>query len=112
MSELPELVQALLDPKVYPEPPPRVELVQTQISYVFLAGDYVMGGKGETIECAVKMRRLPQDAMMDVLLKQNKVTPEMVVQVAAIIADFHRKAATSGEITRLGGINAVIQKPS
>ena len=41
MSELPELIQALLDPKVYPEPPPRVELVQTQISYVFLAGEYV-----------------------------------------------------------------------
>ena len=42
MPELPELIQALLDPQVYPEPPPQaVELVQTQISYVFLAGDYV-----------------------------------------------------------------------
>ena len=41
MSELPALIQALLDPKAYPEPPSRVELVQTQISYVFLADDYV-----------------------------------------------------------------------
>lgn len=41
MSRLPKLIQALLDPKVYPEPPERVELAQTQISYVFLAGEYV-----------------------------------------------------------------------
>jgi aminoglycoside phosphotransferase family enzyme len=165
MSELPELIKALLDPKVYPDHPQRVELVQTQISYVFLAGEYVykikkpvdmgfldystlekrlfycrkevelnrrlcadaylgvepitndkgrfvIGGKGEAKEYAVKMRRLPQDAMMDVLLKQNKVTPEMVGRVAGILTEFHKKAATSEEITRLGGIDAVIQNTS
>ena len=165
MSELPDLVQALLDPKVYPEPAERVELVQTQISYVFLAGEYVykikkpvdmgfldyttlekrlyyckkevelnrrlcadtylgvvpiikdngqyiIGGKGEAKEYAVKMRRLPQDAMMDVLLKQNRVTPEMVERVAGILVEFHKKAATSEDITRLGGIEAVIQNTS
>ena len=58
------------------------------------------------------MRRLPQDAMMDVLLAQNKVTPEMVGEVAAILADFHQKAATGEEINRLGGIDAVIQNTS
>jgi aminoglycoside phosphotransferase family enzyme len=165
MSELPELIQALLDPEAYPETPPRVELVQTQISYVFLAGEYVykikkpvdmgfldyttlekrlyycrkevelnrrlstgvylgvvpvtkkdgryiIGGEGEVQEYAVRMRRLPQNAMMDVLLKRNKVTPQMVGQVADILVDFHRKAATSEEITRLGGIDAVIKNTS
>jgi aminoglycoside phosphotransferase family enzyme len=161
MAELPELIQALLNPKAYPDPTPQVELVQTQISYVLLAGEYVykikkpvdmgfldyttlekrlffckrevelnqrlckntylgvvpitkekgyiVGGKGEVLEYAVKMRRLPQDAMMDVLLQQNKVTPAMVEKVARILVDFHQKAAISEEITRLGGINAVIQ---
>jgi aminoglycoside phosphotransferase family enzyme len=165
MAELPELIQALLDPKAYPEPPERVELVQTQISYVFLAGEYVykikkpvdmgfldyttlekrlyyckkevelnrrlsadvylgvvpitkekgryvIGGKGEAKEWAVRMRRLPQDAMMDVLLKQNKVTPAMVEKVAGLLADFHKKAATNEAITRLGGIEGVIQNTS
>ncbi len=165
MSRLPDLIQALLDPKAYPEPPERVELAQTQISYVFLAGEYVykikkpvdmgfldyttldkrlyfcrkevelnkrlcadvylgvepitkerghylIGGKGEAKEYAVKMRRLPQEAMMDVLLKQNKVTPGMVEKVAGILVDFHKKAATSEEITKLGGIDAVIQNTS
>ena len=165
MAELPELIQALLDPTVYPEPPPRVELVQTQISYVLIAGEYVykikkpvdmgfldystlekrlylcqreielnrrlcadtylgvipislengravLGGKGAAKEYAVKMRRLPQDRMMDALLPQNKVTVEMVEQVADVIAAFHAKAATSPEITKEGGITAVIKNTS
>jgi aminoglycoside phosphotransferase family enzyme len=41
MPELPELVQALLDPRAYPGPPRQVELLQTQISYVFKADDLV-----------------------------------------------------------------------
>jgi aminoglycoside phosphotransferase family enzyme len=165
MSELPELIKALLAPEAYPEPPSRVELTQTQISYVFLADDFVykikkpvdMGfldyttlekrlsycrkevelnrrlcpdaylgvvsvtnddghfridGRGKVEEYAVKMRRLPQDAMMDALLKQNKVTPEMTGRVAKLLADFHQKAATGEEINRLGGIDAVIQNTS
>ncbi len=38
---LPPLIRALLDPAAYPEPPPTVELRQTHISYVLLAGEYV-----------------------------------------------------------------------
>jgi len=39
---LPPLIQGLLDPAAYPEPrPPAVELRQTHISYVLLAGDRV-----------------------------------------------------------------------
>jgi aminoglycoside phosphotransferase family enzyme len=165
MSELPDLVEALLEPRAYPDPPQKIELVQTQISYIFLAGEYVykikkpvdMGfldyttlekrlyycqrevelntrlcahtylgvvpitkrygryivrGKGEATEYAVKMRRLPQEAMMDALLAKNKVTPEMVAKVAKTVADFHKKAATSEEIARTGGIEAVIKNTS
>ena len=41
MSELPTLVQALLNPAMYPDSPREIELVQTQISFAFLTGDYV-----------------------------------------------------------------------
>ncbi len=41
MSELPEMVQALLDPKIYPDASSGVDLMQTQMSFVFLTGDYV-----------------------------------------------------------------------
>ena len=40
-AELPELIQGLLEPAAYPYPVGKVELVQTHISYVFLAGDFV-----------------------------------------------------------------------
>lgn len=40
-GQLPESVRFLLDPAVYPHPVTAVQLVQTHISYVFLAGDFV-----------------------------------------------------------------------
>ena len=40
-ERLPTHIEALLSPAVYPQPVDRVELIQTHISYVFLAGDYV-----------------------------------------------------------------------
>ncbi len=160
MSELPELIQALLDPKVYPHPPRKVELIQTQMSFVFLAGDYVykvkkpvdlgfldyttlekrlfycqkeielnrrlcpeaylgvvpvtsdndhisLDGKGDVEEYAVKMRRLPEQAMMDTLLPQNKITPEMVNRVAQRLAEFHQRAETGAAINAFGDINTI-----
>ncbi len=162
MSELPELIQALLDPKAYPHHPRKVELTQTQMSYVFLTDDYVykikkpvdfgfldyttlenrrfycqkeielnrrlcpdayldvvtvtsdngrtvIGGKGKIEEYAVKMRRLPYEAMMDVLLAANKVTPDMLADVAKTLAEFHRQAATGGDINVFGGIDTINQ---
>ncbi|MBU4118175.1 MAG: hypothetical protein KJ555_05400, partial [Proteobacteria bacterium] len=40
-SSLPPFIQALLAPGVYPHPAPEITLVQTHISYVLLAGDFV-----------------------------------------------------------------------
>lgn len=40
-GRLPEHVQTLLSPQAYPHPVERVQLIQTHISYVLLAGDYV-----------------------------------------------------------------------
>ncbi len=162
MPQLPEMVQALLDPKAYPDAPQRVELVQTQMSFVFLTDNYVYkvkkpvnlgyldyttperrhfycqqevelnrrlcpdvylgivpitrdkgniltGGQGEVIEYAVKMRRLPQGAMMDVLLANNQVSPEMVGSVARRLAEFHQKAETNASISTFGNLNTIIQ---
>jgi len=40
-SALPSFIRALLDPAAYPHPVDRVQLVQTHISYVLLAGEHV-----------------------------------------------------------------------
>jgi aminoglycoside phosphotransferase family enzyme len=41
VAKQPALVQALLKPEIYPHNPKKVELVQTQMSFLFLTGDYV-----------------------------------------------------------------------
>jgi aminoglycoside phosphotransferase family enzyme len=41
MAELPLLIQAMLDPAFYSHHPKEVELIQTHISYIFLAGELV-----------------------------------------------------------------------
>ncbi len=162
MLQLPEVVRALLDPKAYPDASQGVEIAQTQMSFVFLAGDYVykvkkpvnlvyldyttlekrhfycqrevelnqrlcpdtylgvvpitrnrggifVEGRGEVIEYAVKMRRLPQEAMMNVLLAKNQVSTEMVTRVARKLAEFHQKAETNATISGFGDIDAITE---
>jgi len=145
---LPPLIRALLNPSVYPHPAPSVELVQTHISYVLLAGDYVYKIKKpvdfgfldystlarrryychqevrlnrqlcshtylgvvairehegnlsltdgvRVVEYAVKMRRLPEERMMNQLLEQGAVDSSMIRSVAARLSVFHANAKTS-----------------
>jgi len=41
MLELPQLIQALLDPRAYPDNPKNISLKQTQMSFIFLTDEYV-----------------------------------------------------------------------
>jgi aminoglycoside phosphotransferase family enzyme len=160
VSVLPPTVEALLKPQAYPHRPQKIELVQTQMSFVFLTGEYVykikkpvnlgyldyttlekrhffcqqelelnrrlcpdaylavvpiveendglrMEGQGEAIEYAVKMRQLPQDRMMDVLLPRGQVSPEMVASVAEKLVSFHREAQRNEEIAAFGGLDVI-----
>jgi aminoglycoside phosphotransferase family enzyme/predicted kinase len=152
-SSLPVLVDAMLKPEFYPDSPERVELKQTHISYVFIAGDFVYKVKKpvhfpfldcsrladrlrycreevrlnarlsprvylgvfailkegdsfalgpevdaehpEAVEYAVKMRRLPEDRMLDVMLAAGKVDRDTIKAIAARIAQFHASAASN-----------------
>ncbi|MGI9243683.1 MAG: AAA family ATPase, partial [Verrucomicrobiales bacterium] len=53
-------------------------------------------GGGEIVDYAVKMRRLPDDRMMDVMLGRNAVTRAEVENIAVAIASFHRERALQG----------------
>lgn len=175
-SRLPPIVEALLKPQAYPHKPQEIELVQTQMSFLFLTGNYVykvkkpvnlgyldyttlekrrffchqelelnrrlcpeiylsvvpiamslpgaseprprakrggrsnlfsVEGEGEIIEYAVKMRRLPQNCMMDVLLLKGQVTKEMVARVAEKLVQFHQKAETTPEIAVFGKLDTI-----
>jgi len=155
-----DVVEALSRPESYPHNPQKIELVQTQMSFLFLTGDYAykvkkpvdlgyldyttlekrlffcrqelelnkrlcpdvylevapvvrsqgrirIGGEGQTIEYAVKMKQLPRERMMDSLLSQNNITEEMVTNVAEKLAAFHSEARTSSEISAFGDPDSV-----
>jgi aminoglycoside phosphotransferase family enzyme len=65
-------------------------------------------GAGETVEYAVKMKRMPQERMMSKLLEKNKVDDRLVDRIAKVLADFHSKAETSRRISEFGSL-AVIE---
>lgn len=77
-------------------------------SIVRREGQIHIGGKGETIEYAVKMKQLPREQMMDSLLPLNRVTEDMVVNVAEKLAAFHDKAVTSPEISAYGKLETIM----
>ncbi|MDP2920574.1 MAG: hypothetical protein Q8O43_10215 [Dehalococcoidia bacterium] len=70
-------------------------------------GRITLAGKNEPVEYAVKMLKLPQDRMMDVLLAGNQVTPEMISRVAEKVAEFHSRAETSPDIRRFGSLETI-----
>jgi aminoglycoside phosphotransferase family enzyme len=61
-------------------------------------------GEGETVEYAVKMKRMPQDRMMNKLLQDKKVDSEVIDEIAKIIAKFHAKAETNRRISKFGSL--------
>lgn len=65
-------------------------------------GNFFIEGSGEVIEYAVKIRRLPRNAMMDILLANNRLSLEMVGRLAQRLISFHREAATDADISTFG----------
>jgi aminoglycoside phosphotransferase family enzyme/predicted kinase len=140
------LIEALTKPAAYPDPASNIQVRQTHISIVFLAGAYAykikkpvtfgfvdfstlerrrhfcdeevrlnrrlapdvylgvvpisregssvrVGGPGEVIEWAVKMRRLPEEATFHERLQRDELDSGLVERFARRLADFHRASA-------------------
>jgi uncharacterized protein len=158
------LVEAMIRPEFYSNHPSRVEVKQTHMSYVFLAGEYVYKVKKpvrfdfadcstlgvryelcceevrlnrrlapevyigvvpilrdgprlfpgdesssfdpEAQEYTVKMRRLPQDRMLDRLVRAGEVTSEVIDALANRLAAFHHDASTARS-WRYGSANSI-----
>lgn len=143
------LVDRLRAPGCFPHPVAAVEVLETHISWVVLAGDFayklkkpvhldfvdfstlelrrhfceeelrlnrrtapdlylavvpvtgtpdapVVSGSGVAIEHAVKMRRFPQDALLDRVAKAGALTAAHVEAFAGSVARFHASVARAG----------------
>lgn len=64
-------------------------------------------GEGETVEYAVKMKRMPQEKMMNKLLDRKQVGRELIDRIAKIIADFHSKAETNTQTSQFGSLKTI-----
>jgi aminoglycoside phosphotransferase family enzyme/gluconate kinase len=147
---LDRLIAALRDPARYPHAVGRVELLQTHISCVLLAGDYaykikkpvnlgfldfstlaarrrfceeelrlnrrtapslyleviaisgsaaapLLGGDAPAFEYALRMRRFPQDALLDAMARRSALLPSHIDALAGGLAAFHAQIARAGD---------------
>jgi len=150
----------LLDPAAYPHRPARVDILQTHISYIFLAGDLVykvkkpvafdfldfstlekrryfcdqevllnrrlapriylgvepitsqkgritVEGPGTPLEYAVKMIRLPQERMMDIMLNRSEVDQDHMIQIISVLVPFFQYADRGPHIDAFGNPEAI-----
>lgn len=65
-------------------------------------GAVSFGGKGRVIDCAVKMKRLKDDTILEELVRKGFATADMIEKTALHIARFHRGAATNTYISGFG----------
>ena len=159
--DLASLISALSDPAAYPFPvTAAVEVRQTHISVVFLAGEYAykikkpvklsfldfsdlekrreichqevelnrrlapdvylgvvpvscnngrvsFEGSGETIEWAVKMRRLPEAATLEQRLLRDEISLSTIESLGRRLAGFHASAIRNDHIARYGQFQTV-----
>jgi hypothetical protein len=68
-----------------------------------------LGGKGRVIEWVVKMRRLPEERMLDRLVARRRVSRRDMVHLADRLIPFFRRAERGRAISRYGTPEAVAQ---
>ncbi|MGZ8215242.1 MAG: bifunctional aminoglycoside phosphotransferase/ATP-binding protein [Methylosarcina sp.] len=61
-----------------------------------------MGGDGQAIEYAVKMRQFPSGFILTELAKAGKLSEDNIDQIPAMLAEFHAKIARAGEDSPYG----------
>lgn len=141
-----EKVAFLSRPDTYPGPPGRVEVIETHMSWIFLAGEFAfklkkpvafpfldftdkaarhanceaemrlnrrlapsiylgvepltrdidgafrLGGNGEPVDWLVRMKRMPGERMLPIMVAEGRLTPAHIEELATVLAEFYRTA--------------------
>jgi aminoglycoside phosphotransferase family enzyme/predicted kinase len=65
-------------------------------------GKLSLVGPGEPVEYAVKMKQLPDDARLKILLKREEIGPREMKALGVRLAEFYERSARSSEIDHFG----------
>ena len=71
-------------------------------------GEPAIGGAGQPIEYAVKMREFPQSALLDRLAAHGELRPDEMDELAATIARFHSRVARVEQHSEFGTPEAAV----
>ncbi len=71
-------------------------------------GRYSIGGSGEQVDWALKMRRLRQEDQLDALLTEQRADADKIRKIARLLVDFHDRASSApaefGTVEAVSGI--------
>ncbi len=70
-------------------------------------GNIRVGGLGETVEYAVKMKRLPEKTTMTHLLELDEVTVKHLDMIASILSKFHQNVKTGKGVDEFGSLKQI-----
>jgi uncharacterized protein len=108
---VPAIVDAMMRPQIYPDNPPRVELRQTHISYVFLAGDYVYKIKKPVrfpfLDASTLARR--RRLCLDEVRLNRRLAPHVYLGVVAILRRGGGELVLGEASTGAGEADAVVE---
>ena len=65
-------------------------------------GQLHIGGKGNPVEWAVRMKQLPESDMLHERLKNDSVSSQLMERIARLLASFHANAEINREILSFG----------
>ena len=70
---------------------------------------FTLSPTGEPVECAVKMKRLDNRGMFDILLEQKKLDTGLMKTLGRIMAEFHARAETGPAVNAYGSPESILQ---
>ena len=68
---------------------------------------FLINGKGEVVDYAVKMRRLSDDDLLKTRFQNNSITKIDMKRIGETIAEFHKSANSSSKIESFGTLESI-----
>ncbi|MGF1520258.1 MAG: AAA family ATPase [Nodosilinea sp.] len=80
-----------------------------EVAAIAQTGDTYQIGGDTPVEYAIKMVQFPQDTLLSALYDRGELTPALMADLAAVVADFHQGAETSDHISSFGAVDQIRQ---